>query len=162
MILKMTKLALPVLIGAILLFSCNGAPQKEEQKAPEETVVALDEYIVAYFADSVTVREKHFVVNRDSNIVKAQRFHPNGELAIEGLLKSDKQHGLWKAWAENGAIQSSGNYIGGVEEGWRTAYFPNGNIRFEGNVVNEEPEGVWKFYNNDGTLNKTEEYDLKN
>jgi antitoxin component YwqK of YwqJK toxin-antitoxin module len=55
-----------------------------------------------------------------------QAYHPNGQLASEGLYEQGLETGMWHDFHENGQLAAEGHYEGGR----RT--------------------GVWRFYDNEG------------
>ncbi|HEX2778338.1 MAG TPA: hypothetical protein VHM30_02495 [Gemmatimonadaceae bacterium] len=60
------------------------------------------------------------------------------------------RHGLFRAYHENGALASEGNYEDGVEHGpWRD-YHPNGRLAAEGQYDHGQEAGAWRHWDEEG------------
>jgi antitoxin component YwqK of YwqJK toxin-antitoxin module len=61
------------------------------------------------------------------------------------------RHGLFRAYHQNGALASEGNYVDGVEHGpWRD-YHENGQLAAEGQYEHGQENGKWRYWNRDGS-----------
>lgn len=60
------------------------------------------------------------------------------------------RHGLFRAFHENGALASEGNYEHGVENGLWRDFHENGQIAAEGDYFNGVEAGEWKYWDMNG------------
>jgi antitoxin component YwqK of YwqJK toxin-antitoxin module len=88
--------------------------------------------------------------------------YENGQIHFryERYLARDRKkwirHGLFLAYHPNGQLASEGLYEHGLEEGvWRD-FYENGQLAAEGTYVNGKRFGLWKFYDEKGQLESEE------
>lgn len=78
------------------------------------------------------------------------RFRYSRYLAADG--SAWVRHGMFRAYHEDGALASEGNYEHGQEHGpWRD-YHPNGQLAAEGSYANGSEVGAWKYWSAGGSL----------
>lgn len=115
--------------------------------------------------DTVKRKDTYFALGSSSDSVVRDgeqiRYHKNGVMEMQGLMKDGKRDGLWKSWYENGLPWSETTFKNGIKEGKTTTWYDNGNKRYEGFFKNDKESGRWVFWNEDGTLSDTKNYDLK-
>ena len=80
----------------------------------------------------------------------AIRFRYSRYLAADG--SGWLRHGSFRAYHENGALASEGNYEHGQEHGpWRD-YHPNGQLAAEGRYLRGTEVGAWQYWSADGAI----------
>ena len=63
--------------------------------------------------------------------------------------ESDKQHGYWESYWNNGNLWYKGNYVDGKQHGYWEIYYDNGNLSYKGNYVDGKEHGYWEeWYKN--------------
>jgi antitoxin component YwqK of YwqJK toxin-antitoxin module len=83
---------------------------------------------------------------------------PSGQVKIEGEIKNGTRFGHWKAFYENGTLQSECYYEDGKLNGKSATFYENGRIRYIGYYKWNEPTGTWEFYDTTGVLANKKEY----
>jgi antitoxin component YwqK of YwqJK toxin-antitoxin module len=73
-------------------------------------------------------------------------FDNSKQVRYTGDLIKGKRNGLWKAYYENGALWSEGEFKDGLGEGLSHIYYPSGKIKTMGFYSNDKPAGVWQFF----------------
>jgi antitoxin component YwqK of YwqJK toxin-antitoxin module len=83
-----------------------------------------------------------------------EKFYPNGNLEVEGLVVNGKRSGLWTSYHPAGNKQSENFYVNGDLDGKTVVYFPNGQIMYIGYYTNGVNDGQWLYFDDEGTLKK--------
>ena len=90
----------------------------------------------------------------DQIVVAQKEYHADGQLKIEGSFDDGKRNGVWKAYFEDGQVQSQYTYKAGMRDGKCIVYHPSGQVYFEGQWEKDQKVGVWTYFNEDGTISK--------
>lgn len=79
-----------------------------------------------------------------------KRWHPNGQLMDQGILKEYKRQGDWDKWDQNGVLIEKISY--NYETNIRTdsSWYNNGSLRAAVAYKEGEKNGTWIFYYKDG------------
>lgn len=111
-----------------------------------------------------------------SDTVAAVFYHPNGKVQARGQYVDDRREGLWRMYAEDGALVESAIYsknklhgkrcfyfsngdllsvctwVDSLREGPYIKYFPSGAKAIEANFRHDELDGRFKSWGADGKL----------
>jgi antitoxin component YwqK of YwqJK toxin-antitoxin module len=82
----------------------------------------------------------------------------DGNFAIIGHMKKNKNDGNWKYFYNNGQLECSGDFNNDHPVGKWIWFYENGSLKCEGTYINGKAEGKWTKYNIDGTLNRIINY----
>ena len=66
---------------------------------------------------------------------------------------------MWRYFAEDGTLQSEGEFVDGKKNGPWTTYFPSGKVASKGITSMTEPTGKWENFFEDGTISSAGEFD---
>jgi antitoxin component YwqK of YwqJK toxin-antitoxin module len=77
---------------------------------------------------------------------------PGGVFTVSGLLKDNKNEGIWSYYYENGQLESRGNFRNDLPHGKWQWFYSDGTLKAEGCYVDGHQEGEWKAYNEQGAL----------
>jgi antitoxin component YwqK of YwqJK toxin-antitoxin module len=75
-----------------------------------------------------------------------------------GLDKDEKRNGPWKAYFENGQLNSMTYYVHGKKHGHSVVNHPNGQVFYMGEYKDDERVGTWLYYDESGQLLKEENF----
>jgi antitoxin component YwqK of YwqJK toxin-antitoxin module len=105
-----------------------------------------------YYTDSVPkVKDYYKYFGNKKQIVKEERFYPNGQLMSVGEYDNNfKKTGTWKYFFDDGKKQRIVDYKNGVKNGKYVEYYRSGKKMFEGEYKNGLPQGKWIIYNQNG------------
>jgi antitoxin component YwqK of YwqJK toxin-antitoxin module len=76
-----------------------------------------------------------------------------GVFTVSGLVKNNKNVGIWSYFYENGKMESKGNFRNDLPHGKWQWFYKNGTLKSEGYYINGMKEGAWKSFNEQGILN---------
>lgn len=76
----------------------------------------------------------------------------SGVFTVSGLLKENKNVGIWSYYYENGQLESRGNFRNDLPHGKWIWFYSNGTLKAEGSYVNGIQEGEWRSFNEQGML----------
>lgn len=71
-----------------------------------------------------------------------RKWHPNGQLKIEGLIVRDKRHGTWKTWDDDGKLKETEQYKFGTLHGMCEIWHPNRQLEVRRNYVDGVLQGA--------------------
>ena len=77
----------------------------------------------------------------------------DGNYAVEGFMKKNKNHGEWKYYYDNGELECTGSFLNDLPSGKWKWFYISGELKCEGNFINGKEEGMWMQYDKDGSLN---------
>lgn len=80
-----------------------------------------------YYIDG-KIKEKGYYNMQNDYEGDYKKYHPNGNIMIEGKYKNNKKDGAWFYFNENGKIVQGGHYF------------------------NDEKQGIWRFWNENGIM----------
>jgi antitoxin component YwqK of YwqJK toxin-antitoxin module len=66
--------------------------------------------------------------------------------------------GHWRYFAEDGTLESEGEFVNGKKNGPWKYYYPSGKVASEGSFVQDEPAGDWVYYFEDGNTSAKGQY----
>lgn len=132
------KKSIILLIGTLVLFSCQNAKTEKEANQKEKTESSS---VSSQVADGEFVQK-----------------YPSGAIQIKGEMKNDQRVGLWTSYYENGMKQSESTYQNGVLHGRTASFYTNGQVRYIGYFQGGEKDGKWEFYTEQGQFEKSEMY----
>lgn len=87
--------------------------------------------------------------------IREVHYRPGKKKYVAGDIKNDERNGEWKAYHENGRIQTEATYIDGKEHGEYKVYQDNGAYLFIGHYDHGICVGEWKKFNRQGEVIKT-------
>jgi len=90
----------------------------------------------------------------DQVAIALKEYHPNGQVQIEGSYEDGLRNGVWRAYFDDGSLQSEYTYNAGNRDGKCVVYHSTGQIYFEGQWENDQKTGVWTYFNEDGSISK--------
>jgi TonB family protein len=85
-------------------------------------------------------------------------YHPDGSVAIIGMMDNNLQTGTWKSWYPNGKMRDSTSFLRGLKDGYAASFFENGNPKLKGNYRGDDPIGEWTWYHENGNIATKEKY----
>ena len=120
-----------------------------EKRANEEKIAAEKRRIAAEKrAEEERIAATKPTVNEE--------FYSNGRLKSRSNYQSKndggKQHGLSRAWHENGQLRSEDTFKNGKQEGLSQFWDENGQLRSKNTQKNGEPHGLSQFWDENGQL----------
>lgn len=137
-----------LLIGLVILSSCEKAPEPRVVESCSETQPKL----VAYYAE-----EGDQVIK-----VQEEKFYEDGTREYVGSFDPEgNRHGEWRYFYESGQLWSLGSYIHGLKDGRKEVYWPDGTLRYQGQFTDDKKSGTWTFYNPDGTVLEKMNFDAE-
>ena len=139
------KNSFTLLIFLLSLIACNETPTKKN---------SIDKYPNGQTKTIEFTQE----IGGKTIIIKQEIYYPNGALKIEGGFSNKQRDGVWKAFFEDGKLQSLSNFDNGLYQGNSEVYYPNGNLMYKGDYQQDKKIGTWQFYNKKGKLVKEEKY----
>lgn len=87
-----------------------------------------------------------------------EQFHPNGQMATEGVYLTGRKEGLWNSWFSNGQKKSQGTFVCDRETGeWRT-WHTNGILASRGVFEAGQRVGEWQNFTASGELERVESF----
>ena len=76
----------------------------------------------------------------------------DGNFAVTGFMKENKNDGNWKYFYQNGQVECAGNYSDDEPIGKWEWYYQSGVKKSEGIFLHGKPNGRWLRYNQEGVL----------
>ena len=83
-----------------------------------------------------------------------ERWHNNGQLWMQGLVKDGELNGLCEEWCENGTLVVRGTYKEGKKEGLWDMFYRNGQLFTRCTYSNGLQNGLEQLWNNNGKLSE--------
>ena len=83
-----------------------------------------------------------------------ERWHNNGQLWMQGLVKDGELNGLCEEWCENGTLVVRGTYKEGKKEGLWDMFYRNGQLFTRCTYSNGLQNGLEQLWSNNGKLSE--------
>lgn len=77
----------------------------------------------------------------------------DGNYAVKGYMKKNKNHGEWNYYYDNGELECAGSFNNDLPSGKWKWFYISGELKCEGNFIDGKAEGMWKQYDKNGSLN---------
>lgn len=139
----------------LLLFACSGC--KRNSVDPDDLIPGRK--VIASYPDSLPKVVYYYKVDDQGNItnekVREIYYRPGKKKYVDGGIHNDQRNGEWKAYHENGQIQTEATYIDGKEDGEYKVYRDNGKYLYTGHYDHGICVGEWKKYSKEGKVIKT-------
>lgn len=74
----------------------------------------------------------------------------DGNYAVHGFMKQNKNHGEWKYFYDTGELECTGLFSDDQPTGMWEWYYSNGIKKCEGNYIRGKEEGLWIKYDETG------------
>jgi antitoxin component YwqK of YwqJK toxin-antitoxin module len=129
-------------------------------------IIIIDEYsnrIEFFYNNDTIVEEIRYKNDQEFEKLKKDGFHVEyvsnkGEVLAEGLIKNNKEMGLWKDFYENGNLLREMNFKNGLRNGSFTEYYENGKISLKGKYWNGRKTDTLTWYYENGSIKQKEIY----
>ena len=140
----------------ILAVSCTRKGKQSEidpdDTLPGRTVIELN-------PDSTPKIVYYYKVDANGNLtsekIREVHYRPGKKKYVAGDIKNDLRNGEWKAYHENGRVQTEATYVDGKEDGEYKVYRDNGAYLYIGHYDHGICVGEWKKFDNEGKVIKT-------
>lgn len=100
--------------------------------------------------------ESDFIEDGKNEIAR-RYYQENGQILMEGPMKTGKREGEWKFFDYDGDLKSIRNYSGGTYNGSYEEFYKNGQVSLSGTYANGDRVGDWKKFNEKGEEEAVEE-----
>ena len=74
----------------------------------------------------------------------------DGNFAVKGFMKHNKNHGNWKYYYDTGELECTGLFNNDQPTGMWKWYYNSGVKKCEGNYINGKADGIWMYYDENG------------
>ena len=74
----------------------------------------------------------------------------DGNFAVKGFMKRNKNHGAWKYYYDTGELECAGLFNNDQPTGMWKWYYNSGVKKCEGNYINGQADGIWMYYDETG------------
>jgi antitoxin component YwqK of YwqJK toxin-antitoxin module len=142
------------LIISVLFFSCQGNDTASEILIKDGLIYKAGESepFTGRVSDVVKNKKIEYDVVDGIKHGEFKVFHENGMPEIMGIIKKNKNDGLWKYFYPSGKIESEGLFKNDLPDGKWKWYYQNGSIREEGNFSDGSRIGEWIIFEPDGKV----------
>ncbi|MEG1555416.1 MAG: hypothetical protein RR356_01670 [Bacteroidales bacterium] len=155
-----------LILNMIILFaSCHQkspSVEKQENKKVEEVIDLNDSLpgrvVMETNADGTPKTVVFYKVDENGVLteekVREVHYFPGKKKYTEGNFIKNKRDGEWRAYYQDGTINTEAFYIDGKEDGKYTVYHENGKPYYIGYYDHGICVGTWAFYDDQGNIIK--------
>jgi antitoxin component YwqK of YwqJK toxin-antitoxin module len=87
-----------------------------------------------------------------------KEFNADGTVAWDQAQVDGENHGVARAYHENGAVRSESHWVRGGQDGVNVTYTPEGTKWVEGMYRGDQRQGRWLFWGKDGEIERAEDF----
>jgi len=146
-----------VTVFLLLIVSCS---HRNKQAAIDPNDTLPGRVVMAINPDSTPKIVYFYKVDKNGGLTDERyrevHYRPGKKIYVEGNIHNELRNGEWKAYHENGRIQTEATYIDGKENGEYKVYRDNGAFLYTGHYDHGVCVGEWKKYDINGKVVKTE------
>lgn len=151
--MKNIVLYLLLLVSLLGNFSCANKGTSDKNKIdPDDTIPGRK--VMVMNADSTPKVVYYYRVDDNGRMtderVREIHYFPGKKKYVEGTLKNNRRDGVWKAYFENGYVNTDAFYVDGKKHGDYKVYQENGSLLYAGHYNMGICDGVWIFYDDAG------------
>ncbi len=165
-ILKLSKKTLLLLITifgvvlVVMIININNHNNREQLEFRDGLIYRIGSK-VPYTGDEIAkVNNKtikyQIVDGKKDGEFKVSYF--NGNPAIIGNLKANKNIGKWTYFYPDSVIESEGSFKNDTADGCWKWFYKNGKLRQKGNFIHGNRNGKWFFYGENGEVDSVKNF----